>query len=215
MLLNGLHCPGHQILCSQPRKIAAVSLAERVTLEYAAGNQKHAIVGHMVGYRVGSKRKAKPYTRIEYLTEGTLLQLLGRQQKAAEQLLKRCGAIIVDEAHERNISTDLLIGLLKSSADRWPHLKVVVTSATLDTAQFSRYLHDCPVVEIPGRTFPVEVHYKQSPAGLSDDIRDRTVNQAVEIVLTTPSHAGDILCFLTGQQEVHHQRMMRSEIGLF
>jgi len=105
----------------------------------------------------------------------------------------------VDEAHSRTITTDVLLGVLKRRINQWPGLKVVVTSATIDTNLFSKYLFDCPVVEIPGRLYPVEVIYR--PFGRdSDGIVDAVVKQTLDIC--NEHKSGDILCFLSGQNEV-------------
>ncbi len=105
----------------------------------------------------------------------------------------------MDEAHSRTITTDVLLGVLKRRINQWPGLKVVVTSATIDTNLFSKYLFDCPVVEIPGRLYPVEVIYR--PFGRdSDGITDAVVKQALDIC--NEHKTGDILCFLSGQNEV-------------
>lgn len=112
---------------------------------------------------------------------------------------RKCCAVIVDEAHSRTITTDVLLGVLKRKIHLWPHLKVIVTSATIDTNLFSKYLQDCPVIEIPGRLFPVQVIYRPFDRE-SGKIVDAVVNQAIAICNEHPS--GHILCFLTGQNEV-------------
>jgi len=205
---------GKKIICTQPRKLAAVSLAERVAFEYAAGVTKFATLGKDVGYRVGSLRKASYRTRIEYMTESTFLQLLNNNHNPKEEkeqegqrkfkhFLEGCGAVIVDEAHERNISTDVLIGVLKEAVRRWPHLKVLVTSATLDTSLFANYLGGCPIIEIPGRTFPVDVLYRPLPPG-EEDVLEAVMRHSLDIA---KSHEqGDVLCFLTGQNEVERAK---------
>jgi len=112
---------------------------------------------------------------------------------------KNCCAVIVDEAHSRNITTDVLLGVLKKQIHLWPHLKVIVTSATIDTDLFSRYLNNCPVIEIPGRLYPVEVLYRPFDRDHGNVI-EAVVNQALDICKNHKT--GDILCFLTGQNEV-------------
>lgn len=116
-----------------------------------------------------------------------------------KDLFRDCCAVIVDEAHSRTITTDVLLGVLKRKIHLWPHLKIVVTSATIDTNLFSKYLNDCPVIDIPGRLFPVQVVYCPFNRE-TGKIVDAVVNQAVSIC--NQYHSGDILCFLTGQNEV-------------
>ena len=111
---------------------------------------------------------------------------------------KNCCAVIVDEAHSRNITTDVLLGVLKRNIHLWPHLKVIVTSATIDTNLFSRYLKNCPVINISGRLHPVQVIYRPFDRDHGNAI-EAVVNQAINIC--TNYKSGDILCFLTGQNE--------------
>ncbi len=113
-----------------------------------------------------------------------------------------CGAVVLDEAHSRTITTDVLLGVLKRKIHLWPHLKVVVTSATIDTDLFSRYLDNCPVIEIPGRLYPVEVVYRPSDRD-NGKIVEAVVKQAIDIC--NEHQSGDVLCFLTGQNEVIFQ----------
>lgn len=137
-------------------------------------------------------------TKIEYVTEDYLVRGL-----LADMDLSMYGCIIVDEAHERNVSTDLLLGILKAKTSHMKDLRVIVTSATLEKELFMRYLGGCKSVEIPGRTFPVEISY--NPRGSFDDpssLIEGAIKQCLEIHLQTPISSGDILCFLTGQDEV-------------
>lgn len=132
-----------------------------------------------------------------------------------EDPFRNCAAVIVDEAHSRTITTDVLLGVLKRKIHLWPHLKVIVTSATIDTDLFSKYLNDCPVIEIPGRMFPVEVIYRPL---IRENLKvvDAVVKQAIEICKRHQS--GDVLCFLTGQNEVsdsHQIRNSESKMYLF
>lgn len=125
-------------------------------------------------------------------------RLLNSRENKRE-LFDNCCAVIVDEAHCRSLSTDILLGILKREMSRWPHLRLIVTSATIDTALFSGFLFGCPVIEIPGRLYPVDVYYcPYDKTKMS--IVEASVKQAVEIC----SHhtSGHVLCFLTGQNEV-------------
>jgi HrpA-like RNA helicase len=191
---------GKKIICTQPRKLAATSLAMRVAEEWAAGsnNEKVKQVGGTVGYRVGAVHKTRPFTQIEYWTEGTFMThlLSGRID------MSKVGAVVLDEAHERSIALDVVVGVLKSRhTELWPHLKVVVTSATLDTALFSAYFDHCPIMSIPGRMYSVDIIYRP----VQDDVEKIVTNivqVAWEIHTGTRVTEGDILCFLTGQDEV-------------
>lgn len=215
-----------KVICTQPRKVSAISLAERVSEEWHFGRfEGSSCVGGVVGYRVGSNRKVSKHTGIEYVTEGTFLSLLlklfagGGEVPVEEDPLQGIGAIVVDEAHERSINCDIILGILRTHAPtRWPQLKVVVTSATLDTELFSKYFYDAPVLQIPGRMFPVEVKYlpeyvvaegkrasgKKVPC--NGGYQDAVVSVAFDIHRNTPIDSGDILCFLTGQDEVEKAR---------
>ena len=221
-----------KVICTQPRKVSATSLAERVSEEWSLGDKTK--VGAVVGYRVGAVRKSSKFSRIEYVTEGTflstLLQIFGgnssggssrgsrsqdkgdSEAKASSRVLRDplhgVGAIVIDEAHERSTTCDLILGMLKTHAPtKWPHLKVVITSATLDSKLFSKYFYDCPVLQIPGRMFPVSVQYlplENSASGMvspTDKYAHAVVKTALEIHNTSHSASGDILCFLTGQEE--------------
>eukprot|EP00732_Lithocolla_globosa_P000298 Lithocolla_globosa_v1_NODE_82_length_6720_cov_15.294779.p1 type:complete len:1901 gc:universal NODE_82_length_6720_cov_15.294779:819-6521(+) len=206
-LLDSIEFSGKKIICTQPRKIAATSLAERVTIEYVAGYKETTTVGGTIGYRTGTIRKTNKSTRLEYVTEASFLtQLLSNKMNYQD-----LGAVVVDEAHERNVVTDILIGVLKTEiAPKYPHLKVIVTSATLDTQLFTSYLHQCPLVEIPGRTFPVDIKYVVTDPGMlkETNIVTSVVEQALVIHQTTPPTSGDILCFLTGQEDVERACQM-------
>jgi HrpA-like RNA helicase len=209
-----------KVLCTQPRKVAAVSLAERVAGEWASGSTRPgaADAGGAVAYRVGGKSTAKPWTVIEYQTEGTLINLLlrskassvavraasagGRRHPTAIEVLAGVGAIVLDEAHERSVTLDVLIGVLREGQrdGRWPHLKIIVTSATIDTSLFSAYLGGAPVIEIPGRMHPVEVRY--CPLHDNENVLRAAVKKARDVHADTPVATGDILVFLTGADDV-------------
>ena len=193
---------GKKIICTQPRKLAAKSLASRVSEEWAAGSTHNnaATVGLSVGYRVGSENKTRKFTRIEYWTEGTFLQ------KLLSNLidLSTIGVVVLDEAHERSIALDVIVGVLRSRHVKdFPHLKVIVTSATLDTELFSKYFEMCPILSIPGRMYPVEIFYRPQKNDI-DEIVKNVVNIALEIHCEKKIEEGDILCFLTGQEEVEN-----------
>ena len=111
--------------------------------------------------------------------------------------LKQYSVIMLDEAHERTMHTDVLFGLLKQSIKRRPDIKIIVTSATLDAVKFSSYFNNCPIFTIPGRSFPVEVLYTKAP---ESDYLDAALITVMQIHLSEPP--GDVLVFLTGQEEI-------------
>lgn len=209
-----------KVICTQPRKVSATSLAERVAEEWNVGDKGK--LGSVVGYRVGAMKKSSKFTRIEYVTEGTfittLLQLFGKNKSTdpsapVKDILQGVGAIVVDEAHERSTTCDLIIGILKMHApEKWPALKIVITSATLDSRLFSNYFNNAPVLAIPGRMFPVDVRYLPLAGNGSDIIsssskyEDAVVKTALEIHCSSNCSSGDILCFLTGQDEVERAK---------
>ncbi len=164
LLELGYQSIGH----TQPRRIAARAIAERVAEELGSE------LGGLVGYRVRFTDQVGKDTRIKLMTDGILLNELQRDRD-----LKRYDAIIIDEAHERNLTVDFLLGYLKQLLPRRPDLKVIVTSATIDPESFSRHFategredgHSgrAPVVEVSGRTYPVEVRYRPLVSEISED----------------------------------------------
>ncbi|KAG8410035.1 DEAH-box ATP-dependent RNA helicase prp22 [Metarhizium acridum] len=172
--------------CTQPRRVAAMSVAKRVAEEVGCK------MGEEVGYLVRFDDCTSPSTRIKYMTDGML-----QREILMDSDLKRYSCIMLDEAHERTIATDVLFALLKKAAVRRPDLKIIVTSATLDADKFSSYFHECPIFTIPGRTFPVEILYSREP---ESDYLDAALVTVMQIHLTEPK--GDILLFLTGKEEI-------------
>ena len=172
--------------CTQPRRVAAMSVAKRVAEEFGCE------LGAEVGYSIRFEDCTSPATVLKYMTDGMLMR-----EYLADNDLGRYAALILDEAHERTIHTDVLFGLLKDLLGRRPDLKLVVTSATLDAEKFSAYFFDCPIFTIPGRLFPVEVLYTKEPEA---DYLDAALITVMQIHLSEP--AGDVLVFLTGQEEI-------------
>ncbi|KAL1955521.1 hypothetical protein VTO42DRAFT_8475 [Malbranchea cinnamomea] len=172
--------------CTQPRRVAAVSVAKRVAEE--VGCQ----LGQEVGYTIRFEDCSSPATKIKYMTDGIL-----QREILLDPDLRRYSVIMLDEAHERTIATDVLFGLLKKTIKRRPDLKLIVTSATLDAEKFSEYFNGCPIFSIPGRTYPVEIMYSKEP---ETDYLDAALVTVMQIHLTEPP--GDILLFLTGQEEI-------------
>ena len=172
--------------CTQPRRVAAMSVAKRVSEEVGCE------LGQEVGYTIRFEDHTSPATKIKYMTDGML-----QREILLDPDLKSYSVIMLDEAHERTIATDVLFGLLKKTIKRRPDLKLIVTSATLDADKFSEFFNQCPIFTIPGRTYPVEVMYSREP---ESDYLDAALVTIMQIHLTEPP--GDILLFLTGQEEI-------------
>lgn len=172
--------------CTQPRRVAAMSVAARVADEVGCR------VGEEVGYTIRFEDKTSSSTRIKYMTDGIM-----QREILLDPELTRYSVIMLDEAHERTIATDVLFGLLKKTLKKRPDLKVIITSATLDAEKFSSYFLECPILSIPGRTFPVEIMYSREP---ESDYLDAALTTIMQIHLTEPP--GDILLFLTGKEEI-------------
>lgn len=174
--------------CTQPRRLAASTVARRVASEMGTG------LGDRVGYQVRFVEKVQDATSIKFMTDGILLAETQRDRD-----LRQYGTIIVDEAHERSLNIDFVMGYLKNLLRRRKDLRVVVSSATLDAGKFSEYFDGAPVVNVEGRTFPVEDHYL--PADSSGEDLSRHVARAVEWV-TDLDDGGDVLIFLPGEREI-------------
>ncbi|CAE7939406.1 unnamed protein product [Symbiodinium sp. KB8] len=187
--------------CTQPRRVAAMSVAKRVSEEYGCR------LGQEVGYAIRFEDQTGPDTLIKYMTDGMLLREI-----LSDDQVSKYSVIMLDEAHERTISTDVLFGLLKEAVRKRPELKLIVTSATLDAEKFSTYFFNSHIFTIPGRTFPVEILYSKDP---EQDYVEAALMTVLQIHLTEPS--GDILVFLTGQEEIDtacqvlHERMQKLE----
>ncbi|KAG6745655.1 hypothetical protein POTOM_050154 [Populus tomentosa] len=175
-----------KIGCTQPRRVAAMSVAKRVAEEFGCR------LGEEVGYAIRFEDCTGPDTVIKYMTDGMLLREI-----LIDENLSQYSVIMLDEAHERTIHTDVLFGLLKKLVKRRPDLRLIVTSATLDAEKFSGYFFNCNIFTIPGRTFPVEILYTKQP---ESDYLDASLITVLQIHLTEPE--GDILLFLTGQEEI-------------
>jgi ATP-dependent RNA helicase DHX8/PRP22 len=172
--------------CTQPRRVAAMSVAKRVAREVGCP------LGEEVGYAIRFEDCTSQATKIKFMTDGTL-----QREILLDPSLKKYSVIILDEAHERTIATDVLFALLKRALKMRPDLKVITTSATLGAEKFSSYFNNAPIFTIPGRTFPVEILYSREP---ESDYLDAALATVMEVHLTEPT--GDILVFLTGQEEI-------------
>jgi len=191
--------------CTQPRRIAARAVAARVAEELKTP------LGGMVGYQVRFTDNVGPDTRVKFMTDGILLAEI-----ASDRWLSAYDTIIVDEAHERSLNIDFLLGYLKQLLRKRPDLKLIVTSATIDTARFARHFDDAPVVEVAGRTYPVEVRYRppdgpleEPPAqtGRKPARHEREADPVAAITavvdeITAEDPRGDVLVFLPGEREI-------------
>eukprot|EP01069_Polyplicarium_translucidae_P002187 Polyplicarium_translucidae@DN1947_c0_g1_i1.p1 len=190
-LTQFLHEAGYTALgsigCTQPRRVAAVSVAKRVADEMSIE------LGGTVGYAIRFEDCTSSRTLIKYMTDGVLLR-----ETLVEPDLERYSCVIMDEAHERSLNTDVLFGILRQLVARRRDFKLIVTSATMDAGKFSRFFGDCPIFEIPGRTFPVKIEYERSPA---DDYVEAAVQKCLQLHCSTPND-GDILVFMTGQDDI-------------
>ena len=176
-----------RIAHTQPRRIAARTVAHRIAEE--CGTQ----LGEFVGYQVRFTRRVSRATRIKVMTDGVLLSEL-----AHDRALERYDTISIDEAHARSLNIDFLLGYLKQLLERRPELRVIVTSATIDTARFAAHFDDAPIVEVSGRTYPVEIRYRA--VGEDDDEVDAVAAAVGDLAATTSS--GDVLVFLSGEREI-------------
>lgn len=186
LMEDGYNEGGLKIGCTQPRRVAAMSVAARVAQEVGAK------LGNEVGYSIRFEDCTSERTVLKYMTDGMLLR-----EFLTEPDLASYSVIIIDEAHERTLHTDILFGLIKDIARFRPDLKVLIASATLDTERFSCFFDDAPVFRIPGRRFPVDIFYTKAPEA---DYLEACVVSVLQIHVTQPT--GDILVFLTGQEEI-------------
>ena len=180
--------------CTQPRRIAARSLANRLAHELAGAPR--GFVGHKIRFQDATRAD----TVVKVMTDGILLA-----ETHSDRLLRAYDTLVIDEAHERSLNVDFLLGYVKRLVARRPELRVVVTSATIDTERFSRFFDGAPVIEVSGRTYPVEVRYRPEYLETADeddepvDMNDAIVKAVDEIALVG---RGDVLVFLPGEREI-------------
>jgi ATP-dependent RNA helicase HrpA len=187
---------------TQPRRLAARTVAERVA------DELKSTLGESVGWKVRFTDQVGKNTLVKLMTDGILLAEIQQDRE-----LRQYDTIIIDEAHERSLNIDFLLGYLAQLLPRRPELKIVITSATIDPQRFSRHFGDAPIVEVSGRTYPVEVRYRPlledpsgpgGPGGAPSDERDRDQTTAIcdavdELQAEGP---GDVLVFLSGEREI-------------
>ena len=190
---------GQMVACTQPRRVAAMSVAQRVA------DEMDVTLGDEVGYSIRFEERTSSRTKIKYMTDGMLLR-----EAMTDPNLERYSVVILDEAHERTLATDILFGLLKElMRDRRQDLRLVVMSATLEAEKFQDFFLDAPLMKVPGRLHPVEVFYTQEP---EKDYLEASVRTVVQIHMMEPE--GDVLVFLTGEEEIEDAcRKIEREIG--
>jgi len=192
-----------QIGHTQPRRIAARTVAERIAEELGTP------LGTTVGYKVRFTDQVTDETMVKVMTDGILLAEIQH-----DRMLRRYDTLIIDEAHERSLNIDFILGYLRELLPRRPDLKVIITSATIETARFAEHFADragapAPVIEVSGRTYPVEVRYRplvEEIGADSDEPREEPIDQVEGIAAAVDElgreSAGDILVFLSGEREI-------------
>lgn len=173
---------------TQPRRMAAVSVATRVSEEM---NVK---LGNEVGFTIRFNDHTSDLTNIKFMTDGVLLR-----ETLNDSTLNKYSCIIMDEAHERSLNTDILFGIFKKLLTKRRDFKLIVTSATMNSLKFSKFFNNAIQFKIPGKTYPVEIMYQSVP---SVDYIDSAVKQALKIHLSNSDNGGDILIFMTGQEDI-------------
>ena len=176
---------------TQPRRLAARSVANRIAEEL------HSEIGNEVGFKIRFSDQVSDRTYVKLMTDGILLAEI--QQ---DRFLNQYDTIIIDEAHERSLNIDFILGILKQLLPKRPDLKLIITSATIDPERFSKHFDDAPIIQVSGRTFPVEMRYR--PLLDDDGENDRDQAQAIiDAVNELGNHSqGDILVFLSGERDI-------------
>jgi len=185
-----------RIGCTQPRRLAASAMSIRVAEELGCR------LGDEVGFKVRFYEKMSLQTKLKFMTDGILLA-----ETAHDRLLKQYSCLIIDEAHERSLNIDFILGYLKNLLPKRPDLKVAISSATLDVAAFAKFFHDAPVIEIEGRTFPIEDYYME-PMDADEELSEH-VARGIEFASELDPR-GDILVFLPGEREIRDVNDMLS-----
>jgi ATP-dependent helicase HrpA len=178
-----------QIGHTQPRRLAARTVAERIADELGSP------LGETVGYKVRFTDVSADDTLVKLMTDGILLTELTRDRQ-----LSRYDTLIIDEAHERSLNIDFILGYLRQLLPRRPDLKVIITSATIDPERFAAAFSGAPIVEVSGRTYPVEVRYRPAREGGEDADLGQAISDAVDEL--SAEGPGDILVFLSGEREI-------------
>jgi ATP-dependent helicase HrpA len=176
---------------TQPRRIAARALANRLAQEMGTS------VGGAVGYQVRFTDHTGPNCRVKLMTDGILLNELKH-----DRLLRKYDALIIDEAHERSLNIDFLLGVLKRIAPERPELRIIITSATIDPQRFAAFFGEAPIIEVSGRSYPVDVRYR--PLASAEDEEELTLNEGLVAAVRELDHEdrGDVLVFLPGEKQI-------------
>ncbi|KAF8642409.1 hypothetical protein AX16_009674 [Volvariella volvacea WC 439] len=210
-LARGQPC---KIICTEPRRISAISLAQRVSRELGEVAGQAGNNGSLVGYSIRLENKVSRTTRLIYATNGIALRMLERGDSTEQFSLDEVTHIIIDEVHERTIESDFLLIVLKSLLQQRPDIRVILMSATVDAQKISAYFDNCPMVHVPGRTFPVDVSYledaieltrwtisesspyalrgKVGPSALAEDLMDDDEESQTQIKLEKKYSAGTL-----------------------
>jgi len=175
------------VACCQPRRVAAMTIAQRVA------DEMDVQLGQQVGYNIRFEDCVSKLTLLKYMTDGMLLR-----EVMTDPYLDKYSVIIIDEVHERTLATDILLGVVKEVMRQRDDLKVILMSATLDAGKFSKYFNECPLISIPGKCWPVEIFYTPEP---EKDYIEAAIRTCIQIHLTE-KQKGDVLVFLTGQEEI-------------
>jgi ATP-dependent helicase HrpA len=193
-----------KIGCTQPRRIAAMTVSKRIAEELGE------VLGKSVGYKIRFKDKTSPNAFIKIMTDGILLA-----ETQNDPYLTEYDTIIVDEAHERSLNIDFILGILKTLLKKRKDLKVIITSATIDTEKFSKAFDHAPVIEVSGRMYPVEVRYLPMDSTFGNDDEQTHVDMAVHAVgrLLKKTHSGDMLVFMPTEQDIRETCELIKEIN--
>ena len=189
----------NSIAHTQPRRIAARAVAERIAEELKVD------LGGLVGYQVRFTDQSSAKTKVKVMTDGILLNAMQRNKK-----LEQYDTIIIDEAHERSLNIDFLLGYIKQILPKRPDLKVIITSATIDPESFSKHFNDAPIIEVSGRTYPIEIRYRpinQDEEDNPDPDASTTARDYIDGILSAIDELsleenGDVLVFLSGESEI-------------
>ena len=176
---------------TQPRRLAARTVAQRIAEELGSE------VGGLVGYKVRFNDAVADHTAVKLMTDGILLAELQRDRE-----LRGYDTLIIDEAHERSLNIDFILGYLHSLLPRRPDLKLIITSATIDVERFSRHFNAAPIIEVSGRLFPVDVRYLGSPEDVEEGVEEHIARTVDGITAGDFGPPGDVLVFLPGEREI-------------
>jgi ATP-dependent helicase HrpA len=179
--------------CTQPRRIAAITVAERVAKELGAE------YSYLVGHKIRFQDKTTKNTKIKFMTDGILLA-----ETRSDHSLHAYDTLIIDEAHERSLNIDFLLGYSKQLLTKRKNLKVIITSATIDTEKFAAHFNNAPIIEVSGRTYPVEVRYRPAEESAGENTNNSYIDLAVQEVLglRRKKESGDILIFMPTERDI-------------